>query len=223
MPVLSALMANIHALDIIDGKMRSVSIMTYAYVRVSTTEQNENRQMDSIAELKIPKERIYLDKLSGKNFDRPEWQKLVKKLKTGDVLYIKSIDRLGRDYLEIQNQWNTLKERGIKISVLDMPLLNTREGKSLVEMFVADMVLHVQSFFAQVERENLRQRQLEGIKSAIARGVKFGRPQKKLPNNFNAVVQRWETKQITFAQALAETNLKQSTFYKFLRQYRKER
>jgi len=121
-----------------------------------------------------------MDKLSGKDFDRPQWRKLSEIIRPGDVLYIKSIDRLGRDYLEIQSQWNTLtKERGVKIKVIDMPILNTREGRELIEIFISDMVLQIQSFFAQLERDNIRQRQGEGIKSARARGIKFGRPKKK--------------------------------------------
>jgi len=154
--------------------------MEYAYVRVSTTEQNESRQIDSLGGLNILSSNIYIEKKSGETFKRPVWQKLLKKLKRGDLLYIKSIDRLGRNYDEIQNQWRILtKERGIDIFVIDMPMLDTRKKASLIGTFVADMVLQVLSFVAEKERADIKQRQAEGIEAAKKRGVKFGRPKKK--------------------------------------------
>ena len=158
-----------------------VIIKEYAYIRVSTADQCTDRQMDSIATLNIPVSHIFIDKLSGKDFNRPLYRALVKKLKAGDLLYIKSIDRLGRNYEEIQHQWRILtKDKGVDIVVLDMPLLDTRRGKDLVGTFLADTVLAVLSFVAENERENIRRRQAEGIASAKARGIKFGRPRKKL-------------------------------------------
>jgi DNA invertase Pin-like site-specific DNA recombinase len=150
---------------------------TFGYIRVSTREQNEARQVDALHEAGIADGNIYMDKQSGKDFDRPQYQRLIRKLRRGDVLVVKSIDRLGRNYEEIQNQWRALtKEKGIDIVVLDMPLLDTRREKNLVGTFVADLVLEVLSFVAENERVNIRQRQAEGIAAAKARGVRFGRP-----------------------------------------------
>ena len=197
---------------------------TYAYIRVSTTDQNEDRQLDAMTALNIPQSRIFIDKQSGKDFNRPLYKALIKKLKTGDLLYIKSIDRLGRNYEEIQNQWRILtKERGIDIVVLDMPLLDTRTGKDLMGTFLADIVLQVLSFVAQNERETIRKRQAEGIAAAKARGVRFGRPVKKPPDNFSEAVKLWERGKISFEEALEQTGLKQATFYRRLREYRVKR
>ena len=193
----------------------------YGYVRVSSTDQNEDRQVLAMRELNIPPARIYTDKQSGKDFIRPAYEALTKKLKSGDVLYIKSIDRLGRNYNEIQNQWRILtKENGVDIAVIDMPLLDTRHGKDLMGTFLADIVLQILSFVAQNERENIHKRQAEGIAAAKARGVRFGRPIKKPPENFGEVVKQWERGKIPFSEVLVQTGLKQATFYNRLREWR---
>ncbi|MBP3519976.1 MAG: recombinase family protein, partial [Oscillospiraceae bacterium] len=164
----------------------------YGYVRVSTAEQNEDRQLIALREMGVPKKNIFMDKLSGKDFRRPAYRRLVKRMKKNDLLYVKSIDRLGRNYEEIQNQWRRLtKEKGVDIVVLDMPLLDTRRGKDLMGTFLSDIVLQVLSFVAENERTNIRQRQAEGIAAAKARGVKFGRPPLPLPENFYAVHKAW--------------------------------
>ena len=162
---------------------------TYAYIRVSSADQNEDRQLIAMQEVGIPPGNLFMDKQSGKDFDRPRYQKLIKRLKTGDLLYIKSIDRLGRNYEEIQNQWRVLtKEKGVDIVVLDMELLDTRREKNLLGTFIADLVLQVLSFVAQSERETIRKRQAEGIAAAKARGVRFGGQKKELPGNFGELV-----------------------------------
>lgn len=172
----------------------------YGYVRVSSTDQNEDRQMIALQEAAVPEKNIFMDKQSGKDFDRPNYKKLMRKLKAGDLLYVLSIDRLGRNYEEIQKQWRILtKEIGIDICVLDMPLLDTRNGKDLMGTFIADLVLQILSFVAQNERENIKKRQAEGIAAAKARGVKFGRPEKKVLN---------------------QCNMSEATFYRRLREYR---
>ncbi len=156
----------------------------YGYVRCSSADQNEDRQMIALHEAAVPEKNIFMDKQSGKDFDRPNYKKLVQELKAGDLLYILSIDRLGRNYEEIQNQWRILtKEIGIDICVLDMPLLDTRNGKDLMGTFIADLVLQILSFVAQSERESIKKRQAEGIAAAKARGVKFGRPEKEAPDD----------------------------------------
>lgn len=165
----------------------------YGYVRVSSTDQNEDRQMIALQEAAVPEKNIFMDKQSGKDFDRPNYKKLMRKLKAGDLLYVLSIDRLGRNYEEIQKQWRILtKEIGIDICVLDMPLLDTRNGKDLMGTFIADLVLQILSFVAQNERENIKKRQAEGIAAAKARGVKFGRPEKEVPDDFGKIVHAWE-------------------------------
>jgi len=193
----------------------------YGYVRVSSTDQNEDRQIASMVEQNIPSAHIFIDKQSGKDFNRPRYKALTKKLKEGDLLYIKSIDRLGRNYEEIQNQWRILtKEKRIDIVVIDMPLLDTRINKNLMGTFIADLVLQILSFVAQSERENIKTRQAEGIISARARGVQFGRPIKKPPENFGILVKQWEHGKLTFEQILTQTGLKEATFYRRLREYR---
>lgn len=153
----------------------------YGYVRVSTREQNEGRQLIALSEMRVPRKNIYIDRQSGKDFQRPMYQRMLKKLKRGDLLYIKSIDRLGRDYGEILEQWRILtKKNKVDIIVLDMPLLDTRRGKDLMGTFLSDVVLQVLSFVAENERENIRQRQREGIEAAKQRGVQFGRPEKPI-------------------------------------------
>lgn len=186
----------------------------YGYVRVSSIDQNENRQTMMLNKMNVPKKNIYLDKLSGKDFNRPQYQKMVKRLRQGDLLYILSIDRLGRNYEEIQNQWHILtKEIGIDICVIDMPLLDTRNGKDLMGTFIADLVLQILSFVAQSERENIRKRQQEGIAAAKAKGVKFGRPQRPLPENFFEIHKAWRDKKITLQQASQACGMPQGTFY----------
>jgi DNA invertase Pin-like site-specific DNA recombinase len=193
----------------------------YGYVRVSSADQNEDRQMFAMNELAIPPSRIFADKQSGKDFLRPAYMELVEKLKAGDLLYVVSIDRLGRDYDEILNQWRLLtKERGVDVAVLDMPLLDTRINKDLMGTFIADLVLQVLSFVAHSERDSIRRRQAEGIAAAKARGVRFGRPVKKPPENFAEIIRHMERGKLTLEQALARTGLKEATFYRRLREYR---
>jgi DNA invertase Pin-like site-specific DNA recombinase len=194
---------------------------TYGYVRVSSADQNTDRQIDAMNGIKIPGTQIFSDKQSGKDFERPQYKALLKKLKPGDLIYIKSIDRLGRNYDEIQKQWRTLtKERGVDIAVIDMPLLDTRNGKDLVGTFLADIVLQILSFVAHNERENIRKRQREGIAAAKARGVRFGRPVKKPPENFRELVQVWELGKLTFREILEQTGLKEASFYRRLQELR---
>ena len=193
----------------------------YGYVRVSTAEQNEDRQIIAMNELKISEENIYIDKISGKDFERPAYKTLTKKLTLGDLIYIKSIDRLGRNYDEIQNQWRILtKERGVDISVIDMPLLDTRNGRDLVGTFLADIVLQILSFVAQNERETIRKRQAEGIKAARARGVHMGRPVKKPPENFAELAKQWERGNLRTSDFMELTGLKETTLYRRLREFR---
>jgi len=195
------------------GGMRIIPINTYGYVRVSTREQNEDRQLIALREVSVPDERIFVDKQSGKDFERPRYKMLVRRLKKGDLLYIKSIDRLGRDYGEILEQWRILtKEKGIDIVVLDMPLLDTRRGKDLMGTFLSDIVLQVLSFVAENERANIRKRQAEGIAAAKARGVRFGRPPKTLPENYYDAYQRWKAGAITGTAAAKECKMPLSTF-----------
>lgn len=185
----------------------------YGYIRVSTREQNEDRQLIALRKLSISEKNIFLDKMSGKDFDRPQYRKLVRKLKKDDLLYIKSIDRLGRNYTEILEQWRILtKEKGIDIVVLDMPLLDTRRGKDLMGTFLSDIVLQVLSFVAENERTNIRQRQAEGIAAAKAKGIRFGRPPKPLPENFHSVYQRWKMGEITGTAAAKECGMPLATF-----------
>ncbi|MCL1819452.1 MAG: recombinase family protein [Oscillospiraceae bacterium] len=177
--------------------------------------------MIAMRELKIPPERIYIDKLSGKDFQRPAYIALTDKLQSGDLLYIKSIDRLGRNYADIQNQWRILtKERGVDIAVIDMPLLDTQNGRDLMGTFLADVVLQLLAFVAQNERETIRKRQTEGIAAARARGVRFGRPVKKPPENFGRLVKQWERGKLPLSELLAQTGLKEATFYRRLRELR---
>ena len=193
-------------------------MQTYGYVRVSSTDQNEDRQMDAMTH--VPQKNIFLDKQSGKDFQRPQYQKLMKKLKSGDLLYILSIDRLGRNYEEIQQQWRILtKEIGVDICVLDMPLLDTRNGKDLMGTFIADLVLQILSFVAENERVNIRKRQAEGIAAAKQRGVKFGRPVKEIPENFGDIVEEWRKKNLFFRDVLAQCGMSRATFYRRLREF----
>jgi len=186
----------------------------YGYARVSTREQKEDRQMIALTEHSVDEKNIFVDKQSGKDFNRPHYRKMLRKLKRGDLLYIKSIDRLGRNYEEIQEQWRFLtKEKGVDIYVIDMPLLDTRWGKDLVGTFVSDIVLQVLSFVAENERTNIRQRQAEGIAAAKAKGVRFGRPPRSLPYNFHEICQKWQAKEISVSEAAQECNMPRSTFF----------
>ena len=185
----------------------------YGYIRVSTRDQNEDRQLIALRELKIPEKNIFMDKQSGKDFNRPQYKRLVRKLKKDDLLYIKSIDRLGRNYAEILEQWRLLTQiKGADIVVLDMPLLDTRRGKDLMGTFLSDIVLQVLSFVAENERANIRQRQAEGIAAAKARGVKFGRPYMELPAGFQEVKARWERGELSARAAGKELRIAHSTF-----------
>lgn len=186
----------------------------YGYIRVSSKDQNEDRQLIALNEVGVERKNVYLDKKSGKDFDRPQYKKLLRKLKKDDLLYIKSIDRLGRNYEEILQQWRILtKEKGIDIVVLDMPLLDTRRGKDLMGTFLSDIVLQVLSFVAENERTNIKQRQAEGIAAAKAKGVKFGRPPLPLPDNFYEVHRAWRSKKLTLKEAANACNMPVGTFY----------
>lgn len=193
----------------------------YAYIRVSSQDQNEGRQLLAMRQLHIPENNIYIDKQSGRDFERPNYRRMMKQLRNGDTLFILSIDRLGRNYEEIQNQWRILtKEKKVDICVIDMPLLDTRNGKDLMGTFIADLVLQILSFVAQNERENIRKRQEQGIIAAKTRGVKFGRPMVPVPENFLHIVQLWECGEITIEEAANKCNISKRTFYRRLREYR---
>ena len=185
----------------------------YGYIRVSTREQNEDRQLLAMQSLVVPRKNLFIDRQSGKDFDRPEYQRLLETMKKEDLLYIKSIDRLGRDYDEILEQWRLLtKEKGVDIAVIDMPLLDTRRGKDLMGTFLSDIVLQVLSFVAENERSNIRQRQAEGILAAKERGVRFGRPPKPLPENYHRVYRKWKAGRITGKEAAEECGMPLATF-----------
>lgn len=193
----------------------------FGYVRVSSTDQNEDRQLLEMQRLKIPKRNIYIDKQSGKDFNRPRYIELLKILEKGDLLYVKSIDRLGRNYKEILEQWQILtKEMEVDVVVIDMPLLDTRTAKDLLGTFIADLVLQVLSFVAQNERENIKKRQEEGIKAAKLRGVEFGRPVIKPPSNFPSLVKQWEQGKISADDVAKKSKMSISTFYRRLRELR---
>ncbi len=192
----------------------TIESKTYGYIRVSSKDQNEDRQLIALHDKGVKDVCIYIDKKSGKDFDRPQYKRLVKKLKPGDLLMIQSIDRLGRNYEEVQNQWRVLtKEKEVDICVIDMPLLDTRQGKDLLGTFIADLVLQILSFVAQNEREYIRKRQAEGIAAAKAKGVKFGRKPRPLPENFYEVHRAWRAKKLTLKQAAAACNMPVGTFY----------
>ena len=194
-------------------------MQNYGYIRVSSTDQNEDRQRIALQEKAVPRHNIFMDKQSGKDFDRPQYKRLVRRLREGDLLYVLSIDRLGRNYAEIQNQWRILT-KGIRVDicVIDMPLLDTRNGKDLMGTFIADLVLQILSFVAQSERENIRKRQEQGIAAAKARGVRFGRPPRPLPENYPSAYHRWKAGAITGTAAAKECGMPLSTF-----RYRAER
>lgn len=190
----------------------------YEYVRVSTKEQNENRQLIALQAFPVSEKNIYMDKLSGKDFNRPQYRRLLKKLRPGDLLVVKSIDRFGRNYEEILQQWRVItKEKRADVLVLDMPLLDTRKsGNDLTGTFVADLVLQILSYVAQTERENIHQRQMEGIAAAKLRGVKFGRPRKDVPERFWQLKKDWENKKITSREAARQLSIAQDTFLRWV-------
>lgn len=208
---------------IIATKFGGEQVEKYGYVRVSAIDQNEARQLLEMEKLGIKPKNIFIDKQSGKDFNRPEYLKLMKRLKKGDLLYVKAIDRLGRNYKEIQNQWRIItKKMEVDVVVIDMPLLDTRVYKDLMGTFIADLVLQVLSFVAESERENIKKRQKEGIKAAKLRGVVFGRPVKASPDNFAHIVGRWESGQISAQDAARLSNMSIATFYRRLREFREK-
>ena len=192
----------------------------FGYIRVSAKDQNTDRQLDALAPLGIPERNLYIDRQSGKDFDRPAWKRLVKRLRPGDLLCVKSIDRLGRDYQEIIEQWRMItKERQADIRVMDMPLLDTTYGKDLLGTFIADLTLQVLSYCAHAERDNTRQRQMEGIASAKARGIRFGRPRKQLPENINELYTAWRQGELTGEELAAQCNMALGVLYRKLREH----
>jgi DNA invertase Pin-like site-specific DNA recombinase len=191
----------------------------YGYIRVSSVDQNEARQLAAMQRLQVPEKHIYLDKQSGKDFERPNYQNLIGKMQQGDLLYILSIDRLGRNYKEIQKQWRYLTgEKGIDICVIDMPLLDTRQYKDLLGTFISDIVLQILSFVAESERDNIRKRQAQGILAAKAKGVRFGRPEAVVPKNFTNLVTQWRQNQLPMKDLLKKCQISRATFYRRLRE-----
>ena len=193
----------------------------YGYIRVSAKDQNEEGQLIAMKELDVNLDRIFMDKQSGKDFQRPQYKKMVRELRKNDLLYIKSIDRLGRNYSEILEQWRILtKERGVDIVVLEMPLLDTRRGKDLMGTVLSDIVLQVLSFVAENERSNIKQRQAEDLATTKARCVQFGRPKIEIPDNFMQLVSQWENKKIRLSYVLEVCQISKATFYRRLNQCR---
>ena len=194
----------------------------YGYARVSTREQNEDRQIIALKEMGVPAGNIYLDKLSGKNFERPQYKRLLKKLNSESVLYTQSIDRLGRSYRDLSEQWRIItKEKGSDVVVIDMPILDTRREKNLLGTFISDLILALLSYVAESEYRTIHQRQAEGIAAAKARGIKFGRKPSPLPPNYHDVYQRWKTGKITVKEAAFECGMPQATFYYRAKRYEK--
>lgn len=194
-------------------------MQVYGYVRVSSLDQNEDRQLIAMRDVGVPLDHIFMDKQSGKDFNRPNYKRLIKRLRAGDLLYILSIDRLGRNYEEIQNQWRCItKEKKVDIVVIDMPLLDTRRDKNLLGTFISDMVLQLLSFVAQNERENTKIRQAQGIAAAKARGVKFGRPVKEVSDEFALEVERWSKKELELDEILQKYGICRATFYRRVRE-----
>lgn len=195
----------------------------YGYIRVSSIDQNEERQRIALKEIGVDDEYIFMDKISGKSFDRPNYNNMVNQMNEGDVLFVLSIDRLGRNYTEIQNQWQLLThKRGIDICVMDMPLLDTRNKKDLMGTFVADLVLQILSFVAENERLNIRKRQEQGIEAAKQRGVRFGRPKVKLPEDFESMLEEWKHKRMEAEYIVSVCNISKTTFYRKAREYREK-
>lgn len=194
----------------------------YGYVRVSSKDQNEDRQVITMREMQVPEENIYIDKQSGKDFNRPQYKKLLRRVKPDDLIYIKSIDRLGRNYTEILDQWKMItKDKQVDLYVMDMPILDTRREKNLLGTFISDLVLALLSYVAENERNNIRQRQAEGIAAAKARGVHFGRRPNPLPDNFYEVYQQWKMKKISVSEAAKQCEMPQTTFFERARAYEK--
>lgn len=192
----------------------------YGYVRVSTAEQNEDRQLIAMSDAGVPRENIFTDKQSGKDFDRPAYKKLMRKLKPGDVVYFKSIDRMGRNYKDVIEQWRIItKKKGADVVVLDMPILDTRQQKNLIGTLISDVVLQLLSYVSETERINIRQRQAGGIAAAKKRGVRFGRPPKEMPPDFEEIIRRWEKKELTMTEITEQYGMSQSTFYKLKREF----
>lgn len=196
----------------------------YNYIRVSTKEQNPERQIYAMEAENIKKQNIYIDKITGKGFDRPQYCRMLKRLKAGDIVVIKSIDRLGRNYNEILEQWRIIiKEKCADIQVIDMPLLNTNQrSDNLTGVFISDLVLQILAYVAETERTFIRQRQAEGIAVAKRKGKKFGRNKNVLPENFLEYYQKWKNKEITIRQAAEALNMNYSTFYRRCKEYEKE-
>ena len=195
-------------------------INIYGYMRVSSKEQNEDRQKIALTEMGVPENNIYMDKQSGKDFERTQYKRLLRKLNENSVLYIKSIDRLGRNYGELNEQWRIItKEKKADIVVIDMPLLDTRREKNLLGTFISDVVLALLSYVAENERTNIKQRQAEGIAAAKARGVKFGRP--PIPQNFYQMHKDWRAGKITIEEAAKACNMCPKTFYSKAVKYEK--
>lgn len=185
----------------------------YGYVRVSTKEQNEERQIIALKEAGVPEDKIYIDKVSGKDFNRPQYKEMLRKLNKNSVLFIKSIDRLGRNYRDLSEQWRIItKDKGADIVVLDMPLLNTEKDKSLLGTFISDLILALLSYVAESEYQTIHQRQAEGIAAARAKGIVMGRPPKALPENFYEVYLKWENGMIATAEAARQVGMPVSTF-----------
>lgn len=192
----------------------------YGYMRISTRDQNEDRQKIALLDMGVPEKNLYIDKLSGKDFNRPQYKKMLKKLNSDTVLFVKSIDRLGRNYTDLNEQWRIItKEKRSDIVIIDMPLLDTRCEKSLLGTFISDIVLALLSYVAENERINIRQRQAEGIAAAKARGVKFGRPPLPLPDNFNEICQKWRMKKISIGEAAKACGMSQTTFFDKVKMY----
>ncbi len=193
---------------------KSIDKKILGYARVSSYEQNEDRQVIALKEMGVPEKQIYVDRQSGRDFDRPQYRRMLRKLDENCVLFVKSIDRLGRNYADLNDQWRKItKEKGADIVVIDMPILDTRRERNLLGTFISDIVLALLSFVAENERVNIRQRQAEGIAAAKARGVKFGRPSLPLPDNFDEVHKQWREKKITLKQAARACGLAESTFF----------
>ena len=194
----------------------------YGYCRVSSRDQNEDRQLITMKEMNVPEKNIFIDKQSGKDFDRPQYKRLMRRIKAGDVLYVKSIDRLGRNYRDIQEQWKIItKERKADIVITDLPILDTRKNKDLLGTFIADLVLAILSYVSENERCNIRQRQAEGIAAAKARGVHFGPLPRPLPENFGEVYHRWKRKEIPISKAASECGMPRTTFFERARKFGK--
>ena len=204
--------------------MSEKQVKIYGYARVSTREQNEDRQIIALKEMGVPEDNIFVDKLTGSNFDRPQYKRLLRKLGEDSVLYIKSIDRLGRSYRDLSEQWRIItKDKGSDVVVIDMPILDTRREKNLLGTLISDLVLALLSYVAEAEYRTIHQRQAEGIAAAKARGIRMGRPPKPLPENFQDVYQKWKHKKISISEAAKECGMPKTTFYEKAKVYEKAR